>query len=455
LFFIPLPYFSHFIAAVKTAELLARRHHSRLRISVLLLNFPPDDRITSYISGAEPDLNFIALPPPSAADIPNEKPGRGAILKLIEAQKPAVRDAVSGAFQGRKSNIPAGFVVDMFCATAMVDVADEFGAPAYVYFTCSAATLALIFHAQSRRDEFGEDLTAKCRNPGELLAVPGFKNPVPTSVMPDLIFFEEHRDEFFAMSSRFRRTKGILINSFLEFEDRAITAMSEDGRLPPVYPVGPVLQDSGEDARRKYGEIMDWLDEQPDSSVVFLCFGSMVAFEGDQVREIAAGIELSGHRFLWSLRKPPPPDGNPFSSVEYEDFGEVLPEGLLNGGKGMVMGWAPQTAVLAHRAVGGFVSHCGWNSTLESVWFGVPVAAWPMAAEQQANAFQLVKEFEMAVEIKIDYRSGGGEIVAAERIKDAIGKLMDLKNPIRLKLQELKKKSRASLSEGQSSAMFL
>ncbi|KAL0307440.1 UNVERIFIED_CONTAM: UDP-glycosyltransferase 71A16 [Sesamum angustifolium] len=112
-------------------------------------------------------------------------------------------------------------------------------------------------------------------------------------------------------------------------------------------------------------------------------------------------------------------------------------------------------AVLSHPAVGGFVSHCGWNSTLESVWCGVPMAMWPLTADQQANAFLLMKEFEMAVEIKIDYRKESGVIVGAETIEKSIKQLMDPENGIRVKIETLKEKSRMALMEGGSSHSYL
>lgn len=118
---------------------------------------------------------------------------------------------------------------------------------------------------------------------------------------------------------------------------------------------------------------------------------------------------------------------------------------------GKVIGWAPQMAVLSHPAVGGFVSHCGWNSILESVWCGVPIAAWPMYAEQQTNAFQVVKEMEIAVEIKMDYRKDAPVIVGADKIEKGITQLMDSKNKIRGNVKELKEKSRIALVEGGSS----
>ncbi|GKC64133.1 UDP-glycosyltransferase 71E1 [Tanacetum coccineum] len=105
--------------------------------------------------------------------------------------------------------------------------------------------------------------------------------------------------------------------------------------------------------------------------------------------------------------------------------------------------------------VGGFVSHCGWNSTLESIWCGVPIAAWPLYAEQQINAFQLVVELGIAAEIRMDYRSDmrrgiNNMTVAAEEIEDGIRRLMN-DHEMRNKVKQMKEKSRFAVLEGGSS----
>ncbi|KAF2319836.1 hypothetical protein GH714_019529 [Hevea brasiliensis] len=197
---------------------------------------------------------------------------------------------------------------------------------------------------------------------------------------------------------------------------------------------------------------MQWLDDQPVASVVFLCFGSMGSFGEDQLKEIACALEHSGHRFLWSVRRPPPPGKQAFPT-DYEDPQEVLPEGFLErtAAVGKVIGWAPQVAILAHPAIGGFVSHCGWNSVLESIWFGVPIATWPIYAEQQFNAFEMVIELGLAVEIKMDYSKESGMIVNCDEIERGIRCLMENDSEKRKKVKEMSEKSRMALIEGGSS----
>lgn len=258
---------------------------------------------------------------------------------------------------------------------------------------------------------------------------------------------------FMDSTRRYKETKGIVINTFYELESFALKALAEDATVPPVYSIGPILHVSDTDSQNpKYGEIMKWLDEQADSSVVFLCFGSQGWFSEHQVKEIALALEGSGYRFLWSLRKPPA--GNKFGApTEYENLEEDLPEGFLErtSGIGKVIGWAPQVAVLKHPAVGGFVSHCGWNSTLESLWFGVPVAAWPLYAEQTMNAFELVKDLELALEIKMDYQRGSDVIVSADVIEKVIRKLMDSDSNVRANVEQMKIESRMAVADGGSS----
>ncbi|KAL8474214.1 hypothetical protein ACS0TY_030874 [Phlomoides rotata] len=336
----------------------------------------------------------------------------------------------------------AGIVVDLFCAT-MIDLAKELGAPSYVFLTCGAATLGLMFRLQSQHQDPSE-----YENSNAAVSILAFVHPVLARVLPSLVF--DSGNGFLDIAKKLREARGIVVNTFLEFEPHAIMSLSSDEKIPPVYPVGPMIHDERKesDEREEKGhEIIGWLDQQPNDSVVFLCFGT-----GEANRN---RLENSGLRFLWSLRKPPP-KGELGFPVEFENLDEVLPGGFLNrtAGIGKVIGWAPQMVVLSHPAVGGFVLHCGWNSILESVWCGVPMAVWPLAAEQQANAFQLVKELKIAVEIKMDYRKNSDVIVGGEKIKKAIKALMDRENEIRVKVNKLKERSRKALVEGGSSFNF-
>ncbi|RVX03557.1 UDP-glycosyltransferase 71A15 [Vitis vinifera] len=166
---------------------------------------------------------------------------------------------------------------------------------------------------------------------------------------------------------------------------------------------------------------MNWLDDQPPSSVVFLCFGSNGFFPLDQVKEIAQGLECSRHRFLWSLRQPPP-KGEIAMPSDYVDFEEALPQDS----------WIEPLE-------------------LESLWYGVPIATWPLYSEQQLNAFQMVKELGLAIEIKLDYNTGDGHLVSAKEIENGIRSLMKNDGDVRRRVNEMKEKSTDALIDGGSS----
>ncbi|TYI48746.1 hypothetical protein E1A91_D13G268600v1 [Gossypium mustelinum] len=266
-------------------------------------------------------------------------------------------------------------------------------------------------------------------------------------------------------AQKFKAVKGIMVNTFEELEPYAISGFSDRGS-PPVYPVGPVLDINCKPYTEldlaQCKKVMKWLDEQPRSSVIFLCFGSFGHFLAPQVKEIALGLEQSGYRFLWSLRvqslSPRQPSRNDGSGcVHYIE--DMLPEGFMERiqGKGiMIHGWAPQVKILAHEEIGGFVSHCGWNSILESLWFGVPVVTWPMYAEQQLNAFKMVKELGLAIELRLDYEElNVSNVVTANEIKKAVKQVMDDGSEVRKKAKEMAEIARKAIVNGGSSFLSI
>ncbi|CAK9133694.1 unnamed protein product [Ilex paraguariensis] len=472
LVFIPSPIVGHLISTVEIAKLLLDRDH-RLSITVLIMKLPIDSGVNGYINSlsatATPRLRFVDLHLPqgdsaSQPQVPSSKSKstNTFFTNFVDSHKAPVRDVVAELTRSDSSSRLAGFIVDMFC-TAMIDVANEFGVPTYAFFTSGAAFLGLMLHLQSLSDDHHQDIT-ELNNTETELRIPSFTNPVPARVLPSVVVDKAGGSTMLLTHARrLRNTKGIMVNTFMELESNAVESVLNGDKTPPIFPVGPILNlsDGGDDIRTKQSKpIMEWLDHQPPSSVVFLCFGSMGCFEEDQVKEIAQALENSRHRFLWSLRRPPPKEKIQFPS-DYENPGEVLPEGFLErtAEVGRVIGWAPQVAVLSHPATGGFVSHCGWNSTLESVWCGVPMATWPLYAEQQMNAFEMVTELELAVEIKMDYFSSlhgdedkKPEILSADLIEGGINRLMmGGESEISKKVREMREKSRVAVAEGGSS----
>ncbi|GAB4848193.1 hypothetical protein Ancab_002860 [Ancistrocladus abbreviatus] len=464
LIFIPLPAAGHLFPTLEVAKRLVEREE-RLSVTVLIMNFP------FYMSNSgvkslqlENRINIIELP---QLDEEINAGSRTFIEQTVEAYKPMVKQVAKQLVSRSKltgSNSRgqlAGFVLDMFC-TAMIDVAGEMAVPSYVFFTSCVGFLSLMLHLQSLRDDYGVDIT-KFADSDVGLDVPGFRNRVPARGLPLPIV--DASTGLLDHAKRFRDSNGIIVNTFMELESHLIVTLSNDRNVPPIYPLGPIVNLKPKNGVTNGGShddqdlIMQWLDDQLPSSVVFLCFGTLGTFDQEQVREIATGLEQSGHHFLWSLRRPSPSHDEKIRPLsDYEQLEDILPSGFLERTAqiGKVTGWIPQTAILSHPAVGGFVSHCGWNSTLESLWFGVPIAAWPMYAEQQLNAFELVKEVEVAVEVRLDYRWDphaklSNVLVGAKEIEKGIRRAMDGENGARNKMKAISEKSRKVMMKDGSS----
>ncbi|KAK2641394.1 hypothetical protein Ddye_023157 [Dipteronia dyeriana] len=461
LIFIPSPGLTHLVSTLEFAKLLIDRD-DWISITVLVMKLPPftssvDAYTKSFTSSSHSSIQLIDLP---QVDLPSpdllKLSFESYLIQFIENNIPHVRNIVADLVLSHSDDEsdPArvtGLVLDFFCVS-MIDVANDFGLPSYIFLTTSTGFMSLMLHL-STRHEYDQILT-EFKPLDSDLSIPGFANPVPVSVLLSGMFNKVGYTSFVKIGQRFRDVKGILVNTFAELEPYAINIFS-GGLNPPVYTVGPLVDLKGqpipESEVAKHRDILKWLDDQPQSSVVFLCFGSGGSFSPAQVKEIATGLEQSEHRFLWCLRVSPP--NNEFSVMNQSTNHDDFPAGFLEKtrGRGMICGWAPQVEVLAHKAVGGFVSHCGWNSILESLWYGVPIVTWPLYAEQQLNAFRMVKELGLAVELRLDSRMNNGDLVTADEISRAVGSVMVTDSEIRMKVKEISEIGRKSLMDGGSS----
>jgi hypothetical protein len=226
--------------------------------------------------------------------------------------------------------------------------------------------------------------------------------PLHTSQLPwNNVGAPEGQPIIFELLSRTDRlstlAEMVVCNSFHEAESGAFKL------LPHVLPIGPLSSDR--EFRKPVGQFLpedtrclQWLDAQPDGSVVYVAFGSFTVFDPRQFEELALGLELTGRPFLWVVR----PD---FTTGELSKawFDEFL---ARVAGKGMVVSWCPQQKVLAHRAVACFVSHCGWNSTMEGVRNGVPFLCWPYFTDQFLNQSYICDVWRTG--IKVPRPAGGG-----------------------------------------------
>ncbi|KAL5978589.1 hypothetical protein ACLOJK_029706 [Asimina triloba] len=441
LVFFPIPGLGHLISTVEIAKRLLQ-HHPSFSITVLLMHLPVPG-IGTYlhsVASSGVDIHFHNLPPPTttAQEETDMKP-EIFISLFVRAHKSLVKHAIQEIQNSTQTTHVAALILDFFCTT-LIDVALQLGIPSYIYFTSGASLLALMLHLPTLHDEIKSEFS---EHQGEI-QVPGML-PLSPDVMPTPL--ESRKADGYAWfmyhAKRFREARGIIVNTFGELEPDLLEAITSGRRSPAIYPVGPVLGLPEQSRPESSSSLMGWLDQQPDGSVVFLCFGSLNALSSPQIGEMAIGVEKSGHRFLWSLRCCL--DG-------------VLPEGFLGrtkGLQGMVWpSWVPQTAVLAHPAIGGFVSHCGWNSILESLWFGMPLLALPLEAEQRLNAFQLVKDYGVALELRREASRGGDAVVSAAEIERGVRCLMGDSEEgleVRRKVKEVREASRKAVEEGGSS----
>ncbi|KAG2715932.1 hypothetical protein I3760_03G102000 [Carya illinoinensis] len=452
LVFIPTPGMGHLVSILEFAKRLLDRD-DRFSITVLVINnaafAPTNHSLVQSIAASDTRVRFIHLPevnppPKELFFVSAEK----FVTDFLESHKAHVKDAIINHVLS--ASLPlAGLVVDMFCSS-MIDVAHELGVRSYVFFPASAAFFGFMLYLPTRHDQVGMEF--RDRTDPESV-IPSYVNTIPPGALPSFAFSKE--GGYISMvyhGRKFKEAHGIIINTFYELESHAVNSFVEDD-IPPVYTVGPMIDlkgktPSGND-QSKHQEIIKWLDDQPPLSVVFLCFGSWGSFGESQLKEIALGLEQSGHQFLWSVRLA----SKDIIPTDAQNLEEILPPGFLERtrGIGMICSWAPQVEVLAHVAIGGFVSHCGWNSILESLWHGVPIATWPIYAEQQTNAFQMVKDLGLAVELKLDYRVGSGELVMAEEIEKAVKSLMEADSEVRKRVKEMSEKSREAVIEGGSS----
>nr|QSB46670.1 glycosyltransferase [Rubia yunnanensis] len=251
---------------------------------------------------------------------------------------------------------------------------------------------------------------------------------------------------------------GVINNSFYELEPDYVEYYTKKlGRR--AWHVGPLLlcnnevEDKAERGKKSAideDDIMQWLDSKPQNSVVYVCFGSMANFTRDQLHEIAKGLESSDQDFLWVVRK----------CVDEEDDSEKwFPKGfedrIKENGKGLIIkGWAPQLLILNHESVGAFVTHCGWNSTLESVSSGVPMITWPMFAEQFLNEKLLTDVLKIGVAVgATQWSRVNVEVLKGEKLAEAVARVMvgGEAVAIRTRAKELKDMAKAAVEKGGSS----
>ncbi|KAM7465326.1 hypothetical protein LguiB_012888 [Lonicera macranthoides] len=240
---------------------------------------------------------------------------------------------------------------------------------------------------------------------------------------------------------------GFVFNSFIELEKKYLDKLKNPFiRHAHVWTVGPLLPTKYEEGPHPkfLHESIAWLNScSVDRSVVYVGFGSQITLTSQQMEALATALERSGVKFIWALKEP-------MKGVQEEDDQNVVPTGFEDRviGKGLLIkGWAPQAEILNHRAVGAYVTHCGWNSALEGLCAGVLLLAWPMQADHFYNTKLLVDEWGVAIRVC----EGLGTVPDSEKMARVLAESLNGIQPQRVRAMELNSMALEAIEEGGSS----
>ncbi|CAN6227628.1 unnamed protein product [Urochloa humidicola] len=414
----PYPAQGHVTPMLKLAKLLhARGFH------VTFVNTEFNHRRLLRSRGAAsltsvPGFHFASIPdglPPSDADATQDIPA--LCYSTMTTCLPHLRSLLASLNSSASSSPPVTCLVVDTVMSFSYDAAREIGVPVAALWTASACGfmgyrnyrylidrgLVPFNSAADLADVVGGPLATVvdgARGMCDGVQLRDFPNFIRTTNRADIMLNFLIRE-----SERLSLPDAVIVNTFEDLEGTTLDAMR--AILPPVFPVGPLIlrerleipSDSGPLAglgsslwKEEEGAV-DWLAGRAARSVVYVNYGSIAVMSSEQLTEFAWGLAGSGYPFLWNVR----PD--------LVKGGGGLPPGFTAAveGRALLTTWCPQEAVIQHEAVGVFLTHSGWNSTLESLCAGVPMLSWPFFAEQQTNCRYKRTEWGVGMEI-------GGEV---------------------------------------------
>jgi abscisate beta-glucosyltransferase len=269
-------------------------------------------------------------------------------------------------------------------------------------------------------------------------------------------FVREKSAIFDKMAKADENSFGSVVNSFYELEPAYGEYFSKEmGKK--AWLIGPAslcnrnVADKAERGKQTSIDCLGWLNDKEPNSVLYIGFGSKPSFASGQFLEIAHALEASNHPFIWVVGKT------------FEDEQHCLPDGfeerIKESRKGfLIRGWAPQLLILEHGAVGGFMTHCGWNSMLEGVCSGVPMITWPLSAEQFYNEKLVTDVLRIGVQVGsiewMSFHSVKKALIGREKVEVAVKKLMDGGDEVvemRKRVRELAEKAKRAVEVGGSS----
>ncbi|RLM73643.1 hypothetical protein C2845_PM15G02630 [Panicum miliaceum] len=431
---VPFPAQGHFAAFLSLAE---RLHAVRPSAVITLISTPGNVaalRASTTSAAAAPFLRFHSLPfTPKEHGLPAGAESADAVhvryfLALFQStESPSLQAAfdafVNGVCAGAEDGAPAVCVIiaDPFLAWTSA-VARRRGARHAFFVSCGAFGSA-VYHSLWKHLPHLRAPSADAFGLPDHPEVTVYRSQLPRHLViadgtdPWSIF---HRRQI----SLGYDTDAVHVNSTEEFEPAGLRMLRRTMGVVPVLPIGPLVRvpthhTGHRDRDHDSDSIVRWLDAREKSSVLYISFGSQNSLRPEQMMELAAALELTGRPFVWAIRPPVELDDNSDKNTGTFGTDNWLPEGFEERARNkntglLVRGWAPQLSILAHASTGGFLSHCGWNSVLESVAHGVPIVGWPLQGDQFFNSKMLEQEWGACVEVA---RGHGDRSPAVERAR--------------------------------------
>ncbi|XP_038725203.1 7-deoxyloganetin glucosyltransferase-like [Tripterygium wilfordii] len=428
---IPCPFQSHIKAMFNFAKLL---HHKGFHITFVNTDFNHKRLLKARGSDALnglPDFRFESIPDGLPTSDDNAAQDIGMVCE-------SVRNYLLAPFLGllaklnRSSSIPTVtcIVSDGFLSFT-ANAAKEFGIPSLFFFTFSACSIMGFRQYRALKDEGLTPLKDESYLMNGYLDtiidwIPGMKG-IRLRDLPSYVTTTDPNDVLFNFcmeaTERANEASAIILHTFEALEGEVLDGLSTI--FPAVNAVGPLqllLNQKNEDSSlnsvgwnllKEEPECLEWLDYKEPNSVIYVNFGSIAVMSKEQLIEFAMGLANSNHYFLWIIR-PDQVRGNS------EIFPTVFKEKTRD--RGFIASWCAQEEVLNHPSVGGFLTHCGWNSILESLYAGVPMLCSPMFGDQPTNCRFACVEWGIGMEISSDAKRDEVEKLVRELMEGEKGK---------------------------------